>query len=181
MKCTACESGLLSPAYLDVMLACHTCDQCGGSLLKMVDYLHWKDRQGDFSPESPKDVVVSAEESPRALLCPVTGGLMTKYRISADTDHRLDLSVAINAVWIDKGEWDLLKADGLSLQVNRIFTNHWQRAIHDAESKETMQELYQRRFGEHYAELKKIRKSLALMPNKHEAMAYLSADDPYQP
>ncbi len=181
MKCTACGAGHLAPAYLDTMLPCHTCNECGGSLLKMIDYLRWKDEQSDEVSKEPMPVEIDASETKRAMMCPKSGGLMTKYRISANTDHRLDFSAAINAVWLDSGEWDLLKANGLALRLNRIFTDHWQHDIHAQESAEVMRELYGRRFGEHYAELQAMRDKLQKMPDKHEAAAYLLADDPYQP
>lgn len=181
MKCTACKAGNLSPAYLDVLLPCHTCTGCGGSLLKMVDYFRWQDDAESLDLERNPPVDVLAEETTKALMCPKTGGVMTKYRISADTEHRLDFSAAINAVWLDSGEWGLLKQNGLALRLNRIFTDHWQHEIRDQESQETMRELYARRFGDHYQELQQMRAKLAELPDRHEALAYLSADDPYQP
>jgi Zn-finger nucleic acid-binding protein len=80
---------------------------------------------------------------------------MTKYRISADTQHRLDLSPTVNAVWLDKGEWNLIKEKGLATKLSDIFTDHWQHEILDAETSEVLQQLYARRFGDQYEEFQK--------------------------
>ncbi|MFT5611914.1 MAG: Zn-finger nucleic acid-binding protein [Arenicella sp.] len=56
------------------------------------------------------------------MVCPVSGRLMTKYRISKDIDHRLDLSPTASVIWMDKGEWGLLKEKGLAGKLNQIFT-----------------------------------------------------------
>lgn len=183
MKCTACKSGHLSPAYLDSLLPCHTCSHCGGSLLRMIDYFRWQEQGGLDEKEEVAvgevQINVDAEETSKAILCPKTGGLMTKYRISKDTDHRLDFSAPLNAVWMDKGEWDLLKKSGLVNRLNNVFTNHWQQDIRAQESVEVMEELYRRRFGAHYEALKECRNLLDTMAKRSEAVAYLMADDPY--
>ena len=181
MKCTACKSGTLIPAYLDSLLPCHTCDNCGGSLLRMVDYFRWQEQGGfkDSSKEKLAELDIEAEETSKAILCPKTGGLMTKYRISKDTDHRLDFSAPLNAVWMDKGEWDLLKQNGLAGRLNNVFTSHWQQEIRSQESAEVMEELYRRRFGKDYQALLEFRERLSEMENKSDAIAFLAADDPF--
>ncbi len=181
MKCTACGTGHLSPAYLDALLPCHTCSDCGGSFLKMIDYFRWQDDNEAIDITVNPPVTPTAEETRKAVICPQSGAIMTKYRISADTDHRLDFSAASNAVWIDKGEWALLKANGLAGRLNRIFTDHWQKEIRAEESLEVMTELYRRRFGEQYATIKEFRAVLQGAEDRNEILAYLMADDPYRP
>lgn len=190
MKCTVCTDGRLEPAYLEPLLPCHACSDCGGRLLRMMDYFRWQSdnqahgeglEQNADLPAVLVDEENGVEETKRAVICPKSGALMTKYRISADTDHRLDFSSASNSVWIDKGEWTLLKAGGLTGHLNRIFTSHWQHEIHSQESSEVMEELYKRRFGEHYSSLKAFRDVLDSMDDRNEAVAYLMAEDPYRP
>ncbi|GAA6136442.1 hypothetical protein NBRC116583_01890 [Arenicella sp. 4NH20-0111] len=181
MNCTACKKGVLSPAYLDVMLPSHACNECGGVFLRMIDYFRWQEDNENIDLVANPPVGIHAEETSTAILCPKTGVLMTKYRISKDTEHRLDFSAAANAVWMDKGEWELLKTAGLATRLNNLFTSHWQHDIHAQESSEVMRELYARRFGEHYAALSEFRAVLDAMDDKHEAIAYLMAEDPYKP
>jgi Zn-finger nucleic acid-binding protein len=146
----------------------------------LTDYLRWLEHND--KPEFVVDAgaVIKAEESEKALLCPKTGGLMTKYKISADSDHRLDYSPRINAVWMDAGEWELIKQKGLAGQLNKVFTDHWQKELVSQESAEILEGLYERRFGEHYAAIKAFREILDQLPERHEVLAYLMSDDPYE-
>ena len=180
MKCTSCNNGTLSPAYLEPQLPCHTCSNCGGDFLMLTDFLRWKSNN-EIPNSSIKSCEIKAEESSKALLCPKTRVLMTKYKISNDSDHRLDLSPSIDAVWMDKGEWALLKAKGLANNINLIFTDHWQQDIRSAESTDIMSVLYARKFGDHYSTLKEFRSVLDKFENRSAALAYLMAKDPYQP
>ena len=180
MKCTSCKQGNLIPAYLDYLFPCHTCSHCGGSLVMLSDYLRWlEDNENpDFIKSS--EAVVEAEETTSAMVCPKSKVLMLKYKISQHNDHRLDLSPAINAVWMDKGEWDLLKQEGLAGKLNEIFTDSWQRGIREAKASETLDMLYEKKFGANYDKVKEFKAVLDAMGNKSEVIAYLISDDPYK-
>ena len=145
------------------------------------DYLRWK----ELNPEAELFADITALESDndthQALRCPFTGGVMTKYRISKENDHHLDLSPKINAVWMDRGEWELLKSEGLAGKLNNIFTDHWQRQIRADESAEMLRVLYERRFGDFYADIKAFRAKLDNREDRSEIIAYLLAEDPYTP
>ncbi len=180
MKCSACDAGVLAPAYIEGLFPCHTCDSCGGSLVMMGDYLRWQDQHPDIDLKADPPLEVAAEETSKAMICPKTGGIMTKYRIAKDTDHRLDLSPSINAIWLDKGEWAILKEKGLASRLNNIFTDHWQHEIHSQESADVLDSLYRKKFGEHYDQLIAFRGLLETLENRSEAIAFLLSDDPYK-
>ncbi len=180
MKCSSCRTGTLNPSYLEGLFACHTCTDCAGNLIILSDFLRWQAQNPETDLTVNAGVEIEAQETSKAMICPKTGGLMTKYKISADTEHRLDLSPTINAIWLDKGEWALLKSKGLAHKLNTIFTNHWQHEIRDNEASEVLSALYQRKFGDRYDEVKQLRASLLSMENRSEVIAYLLADDPYE-
>ncbi|WLQ12264.1 zf-TFIIB domain-containing protein [Hahella aquimaris] len=179
MKCTSCNSGALKPGFLEDLLACHICDNCGGTLIYLQDYLRWLNSEHSLS-EVDFDLAVNAEDSKKALLCPKTGRLMLKYRISKNTDHRLDLSPEILAMWLDKGEWDLLKQEGLATKLNAIFTDPWQRKIRESKARDVFEALYEEEFGkEEYAKLREVREWLDKQSKQKSMIAYLLAKDPY--
>ena len=185
MKCTSCKSGKLLPAYLEGLFPCVTCSNCGGNLVMLADYLRWRETHQDSEFVRDTKAHIEADEAhdetSRAMICPMTGTIMTKYRISKDIDHRLDLSPTISAIWMDSGEWELLKKSGLAGKLNNIFTDHWQRGIHSAESADILQAMYQRLFGDQYEAVRAFRDNLNEMENRSEVIAYLLADDPYKP
>lgn len=146
----------------------------------LTDYLRWLEQNENPEFVSDSGAVAESEDTEAALFCPKTGSIMTKYRISTDSEHRLDFSPRINAVWMDAGEWELIKQKGLAGRLNNIFTDHWQKDLVSQESAEILAGMYKRKFGEHYDEIKAFRASLTDMPEKHEVLAYLMADDPYK-
>lgn len=181
LTCPSCKKGKLIPSFLDELFRCYTCDDCGGSLIYLTDYLHWLER--DSSEPGPKEPLIEKDinDSKSTMVCPVTGHMMLKYHISNETSHRLDLSPSISAMWLDKDEWDLIKKENLSRYLNNIFTEPWQRKVKSNCSTETFAEMYQEKFGESdYIKLKDIRAWLESSDNKQVMMAYLLTDDPYK-
>lgn len=181
MNCTHCKQGTLQPARLDDLFPCHTCDNCLGNWIYLADYLTWKETCGDCNVPIPEHNIVF-EETKKAILCPETGGIMIKYRISQNANCRLDLSPAVNGIWLNNGEWDLLKQEKLATELNHIFTEPWQKQIRDASAKATLDAIYASKFGqETYAELKRIREWLKNQNQRADMIGFLSAQDPYKP
>ena len=176
MKCSSCKVGTLEPAYFEGLFACHSCSHCGGDLILLGDYIKWQSNNvnDEIAPEASVDMV--AQETSRAMVCPLSGTLMTKYRIADDTEHRLDLSPAINAVWLDKGEWNLLKEKGLANKLATIFTNHWQRSIIAEERSALISDINQEKFGDKYKQINEFKALISELPNRSEVIAYLLAD-----
>lgn len=185
MKCTSCKIGNLVPGYLDNLFPSHNCNHCGGHFIMLNDYLHWREHVDVDALVSHEGVDISeikddVEDTKKALLCPVTGTIMLKYRISKDTSHRVDLSPSLNAIWLDKGEWDLIKAAGLADSLNKIFTAPFQRNIREESAAETLSESYRNQFGdEDYEKLKEIRTWLDSKDHRNLMVAYLAAREPY--
>ena len=180
MKCPSCKTGNLMHSHLEDMLPCCTCNQCSGHWLLLTDYLRWKDQAELSSTSSHEDAQIEVQDTKQALVCPVSGVLMLKYRISGQTSHRLDLSPGVNGIWLDKGEWELLKQEGLIDKLNHIFTAPWQRKLRAEQTKDTLSAVYAKQFGEEdYAKLQEVRQWLEQNPKKAYMLAYLVADNPY--
>ncbi|UYZ83227.1 zf-TFIIB domain-containing protein [Entomomonas sp. E2T0] len=182
MKCPSCQQGELKYSQLEEFLPCQTCNHCGGNWLLLIDYLSWQSvtKFAATTDETHTNTTIEADESSHALICPVTGTLMTKYRISSKSTHKIDLSTAANAIWLDKGEWVLLKQQGLSHKLNSIFTEPYQKHIREELASKTFEELYQHQFGkEAYQQLKTFRTWLDKQDKRAAMLAYLIAEDPY--
>ncbi|MCE8036112.1 MAG: TFIIB-type zinc ribbon-containing protein [Halomonadaceae bacterium] len=177
MKCTACDSGNLVPSFLDDLFRCHTCDNCGGNWILIEDYIGWKERHPEhvFSGES-----IEAEDSPGALICPMSGGIMRKFRVAKDNAHRLDYSARVGGVWLHKGEWEMLVAEGLAGNLNAILTDQWQHRIRKEKASESLENLYRSKFGDaDYEKACDIREWLHAHPHKCDIRAFLMADSPF--
>lgn len=184
MKCTICNAGELLPIRLTKDLHCLKCNNCEGNWIKLSDYLQWQEKQ-ESSAAVVDDigVEVDAIESKMALRCPETGGVMTKFRITSDTDHRIDWSTSAGAIWLDKGEWELLVAKGVADKMNRIFTDQWQKKIRTEIRRNSKEARYLKQFGEsNYSRLKLVRSWLHEQEDEDKAMmiAFLLAKDPFK-
>ena len=180
MKCTQCNTGTLRPGFIDSLFRAHICDNCGGNWILIEDFVSWREKNPEHQFNQDLQVEEEASESARALLCPVSGALMSKFRISSHNNHRLDYSAAVGGIWLDKGEWELLKEAGVAGSLNHIVTRSWQHQLREKTAKEHFDELYRAKFGEEaYTKIKELRRWLQAQPNKADLRNYLLAEDPY--
>ena len=180
MQCTQCKQGQLIPSFLDDLFRAHTCNHCGGNWIMIEDFVSWKERNQAYEFELVSDVSEDTSDTKKALLCPVTGGIMRKFKIAASTDHRVDYSAQVGGIWLDKGEWELLKAEGVAGALNNVVTQQWQKKIREENTASHFAEIYAAKFGETtYKEVKALREWLNAQPNKADLRAYLLAEDPY--
>jgi Zn-finger nucleic acid-binding protein len=178
MKCTSCKSGQLLPSFIEGQFRAHTCSNCEGNWILVEDYVSWKERNPQFSFKEGS--TCEAEDTKTALLCPASGLIMRKLRLSSNTVHRIDYSASVGGVWLDKGEWELLREEGLAGSLNSVLTAHWQRNIRLDSTKDNFSEIYKDKFGQDsYDKVKELRAWLAVQSNKADLRAYLLAEDPY--
>ena len=180
MNCTKCKSGVLQPSFLDGLFRAHTCSGCGGNWILVEDFVAWKEQNSEFQFAADHTVTEDTEDTKKALLCPVTGTIMRKFKITAGTDHRVDYSAPGGGIWLDKGEWDLLKSEQVAGTLNNVVTQHWQKQIQRESSASNLSAIYSQKFvEENYEKVKAIRAWLINQPNKADLRAYLLAEDPY--
>jgi Zn-finger nucleic acid-binding protein len=120
MKCPSCKNDKLIPSFLEGLFRAHTCSDCGGNWLLIEDYVAWKERNSEHS--FVKEEAFEIDDAKNALLCPMTGTIMQKYKVSNSSEHRLDYSPSVGGVWLDKGEWQYLKEHNLAGSLNKVFT-----------------------------------------------------------
>jgi Zn-finger nucleic acid-binding protein len=180
MKCTSCNESNLMPSFIDNLFRAHNCNHCGGNWILIEDFLSWKEKNPEYSFAENIEYGEELEESAKALLCPVTGALMSKFRMSSKTKHRVDYSLSVGGIWLDAGEWELLKEEGLAGSLNILVTQSWQKKIRTETTKNNFSDIYAEKFGaESYAKIKEVRQWLQAQPQKADLRAYMLADDPY--
>lgn len=178
MKCPSCKSHTLSPSFIDGLFRSHHCENCNGDWVLIEDYVGWVER--NKSELEQKEAVYTLEDSKNALICPVTGTIMQKFRINNDSTHKLDYSPRVGGVWLDAGEWEYLKSQGIACSLNKIFTDQWQKQLRDNDTKSTLEQLYIKKFGEaDYKKVKELREWMNNKATRSELRAYLMAEDPY--
>jgi Zn-finger nucleic acid-binding protein len=181
MLCTVCKQGKLTYTYLEDSLPCHQCVACRGHWIKLDAYLNWLGRRDANEDRLEKSgFEVNSADSRQVLICPETGSLMLKFKVSNHMDCHIDYSSACAGVWLDTGEWEVLKQAGLVFQLNQIATDVWQSRLRKERAKKVFEEKYEGLFGaEDHQKLKELKTWLADKDKAREMLAYLSSKNPY--
>ncbi|WP_087018509.1 zf-TFIIB domain-containing protein [Thaumasiovibrio subtropicus] len=181
MKCPQCREGQLMPNFIDAQFRAHQCDSCRGDWILIEDFVTWREHNPDYEFAPMFNVEEDEiDDTTKAMMCPATGTFMRKFRITAQSGHRLDYSSAVGGIWLDNGEWELLKKEGVAGRLNAIVTNSWQQKLRETSAQESFSDIYHAKFGQDdYSKLRDIREWLATHPQKADLRAYLLAEDPY--
>jgi len=182
MKCVKCSNEELHPATLEEGLACQHCDSCGGSWVKMNDYILWHDQHTQEPNLGISQEDVAVEDTAAVLICPQCNQIMGKFRVSADLEHRMDQCANCGGFWLDKGEWKYLQRFNLHTRINTIFTENWQRKIREETFKRNAEKRYLTKFGVvTYQQVKELKDYLIGNPFKNRVIAFLMNPDPKVP
>jgi Zn-finger nucleic acid-binding protein len=178
MNCLCCKNIVLEPRELEQGLLVAGCPNCEGTLITLMNYRYWMDKNGDATVRELHDASDISMDVPvvvaSARSCPKCSRLMTKYQIGATTDHQLDLCGSCDEAWLDKGEWQLLKALDLYGKLPKIFTDAWQRNIRKARQEASLQERYEKLIGvDDFAKAKEFKSWVYKHPHKEAIKQFL--------
>ncbi|MBT8045393.1 MAG: hypothetical protein KJO79_10620 [Verrucomicrobiae bacterium] len=164
----------LEPVTLDDALTAFRCPETGGHWIPLENYWDWKSTHPDGTSENdPSPEPPSGEFDDCVKLCPVTGTIMTRYRVGVDIDFRVDRSIT-GGIWLDGGEWEVLQAGNLHRELHRIFTAPWQKAVRTLEQAAHYDTMLETHLGEDlYKRLSSLREDLREHPARGEALAFL--------
>ena len=129
MNCYSCEGWRLRPIRLEHGLPARGCHRCGGVHIDLLAYRSWLESMPELPEDTGGDAPVEASDNAKALVCQRCSRVMVKYRVSSDTDNFIDLCAACDDVWLDEGEWRLLRSLHLAGHLTQIMTEPWQRHV----------------------------------------------------
>lgn len=183
MKCPLCRENILEQSELTSGLVTYSCNNCKGSWLRFDDYMNWLNeaRTNTFEVEDIQDEnFIPVPDSKQAKLCPDCGRILLKYLVNNSLDFYLDHCGNCNGVWLDQSEWESLRRNGIHKEINKFFTNPWQSHIRADILKERLDKKYLEKFGvEDYEKLKNIKTWLDNNNKRHDILAFLMDEDPY--
>ncbi|MDQ1815659.1 zf-TFIIB domain-containing protein [Massilia sp. CCM 9210] len=173
MICPACGGRHFAPVRIEGGLPAERCADCHGAWVELERYRLWRKNMPQLAAPEYAGEISEVNEPVR--VCPSTGRLMTRIKVSNDNPLRLDFSAMAQAVWLDKGEWERLLAMGLHDQLDAIVSERWQSDLKRAASRERAEHAMRLRFGDAaYEQLAQMRAWLAQQPNQTEMMAFLN-------
>ena len=174
MLCPVCSTQQFSSVSIAGGLPAEQCSGCGGVWVALERYRDWRAHMPDLLEAVVPGELQDANGAVR--LCPVTGRLMTRVRVSNDDGLLLDYSSAGQGVWLDQGEWERLIGLGLHDVLDAVVSDKWQAGLRLAASRERTEKAMRLRFGDAgFDELERIRAWLDGQANRSEMLAFLNA------
>lgn len=173
MKCCHCKTTSLEPKELEPGLLAAACPDCNGALLPLMNYRYWSEHNPTVSTTSTK----LSTEATGAKQCPKCQGLMTKFRLGPDTQNRLELCVHCDEVWLDAGEWELVKQLDLHGKLSSVFTDAWQRNIRKQKEIANIHHHFAKLIGEQdFARIEDFKNWLEHHPHKADIKHYINTN-----
>jgi len=178
MQCPKCRNTRLQASKVEDGLPAMGCPACAGSLLSLLYYRDWVERNeppvadGELATE-----VVEEADAKMALACPKCSGLMTKFSVSGALASRIDLCGRCDEAWLDGGEWQLLKSLELAHKLPAVFTEQWQRRVRSEKMAQLKRERLEQQVGAADAtRAAEIKGWLAEHPQRATLLQFLASD-----
>ncbi len=165
MICPSCKHGMLKPTKIAAGLPAMCCNKCGGYLLSMLSYRMWIEDNPQLAEQQQKTEELG--ETSKTIICPKCQRLMTKYRISNETQNKLDSCGNCAELWIDTGEWALLLSLGLVDKISSILSQPWQSGVRQQENEAAYELRHEAIMGEEeYSKVRTFRDWANQHPHK---------------
>ena len=182
MLCSACNKGTLLPVKIDNGgPACYQCNECGGTLLSISPYMEWVRAQrasaGEVAQAEAGLFDGDATDSKRALPCPKCNRLMLRFNVLADKAHGLDFCFHCDEVWLDRGEWQYLKAQGLHTRITAVPTDPYQRKLREQAMRDSALQRFRTAVGEEaFGEVQRFATWLKDQPARDAILRHLTGE-----
>jgi Zn-finger nucleic acid-binding protein len=180
IRCTCAAQGRFKALELAPGLPARQCEACESALVSVGDYKRWRDKtmtsvEGYAALAEVIHGIVSTEESPGVRVCPHCSRLMQRLRVSAQQpSFRIDRCGPCQMVWLDRGEWDALSDSGLSMHLDEVLSDAWQRQLSESAQRSRHEAVLRARLGDDCVEeMTRIRAWLDQQPKRDEVLALL--------
>ncbi|MCO7225231.1 zf-TFIIB domain-containing protein [Pleionea sp. CnH1-48] len=171
MQCPSCVESYLRPVKLTDSFPAYHCLACEGYLIDILNYRMWR----DSNPQSveAKSSIKVIEDTSNAVHCPRCDKFMAKYRISHETDNRLDVCNHCSSIWFDGGEWHILAKLGLEDKIPEIISEPWQVNIKKTIAQQSIDGKFQQLLGDDFNKTKDFAEWIKQHPKQDVVFDYL--------
>lgn len=176
-QCPQCADSTLVHTMLTDNLAAYSCGKCLGTLVSLVAYRAWRESAAGTEQRRATSTAVpdiDVADSTSAKKCPKCRSLMSKYRLSADRNNRLDYCPHCEEIWLDDGEWQLVEGLVTSGDFTRIFTQSWQHAVRAGVTGAMEEHRLRELLGTDHDRVAQFSEWLQTQPARTEILAWLS-------
>jgi Zn-finger nucleic acid-binding protein len=145
-SCPACGENPLRTRVLEApAFRAEACERCGGMWVSEPSYRDWMAQRPHQEKDAQAELpVIEPNEVPMLRKCPACASILGRYRVGHGVPFTIDRCYHCRGVWLDRHEWDVLRARDLVSDLYAIFTDEWQSEIRRRERDEK-EEAYRRR------------------------------------
>lgn len=118
----------LTPTELEPGLKVWVCPESDGVWIDGESYRAWIARPDADAPAEPATDPTAADTD-RVLISPRTGRLMVKCLVDLGLAFRIDYDTSFGGFWLDRGEFERLRAEGLHRRLHHVVSESWQRKL----------------------------------------------------
>lgn len=174
--CPQCDHSILVHTLLTDDLAAYSCGKCLGTMVSLVAYRVWREKQarGALRATPAAEADLEPPDSIGAKKCPKCRSLMSKYRIRSDKANRLDYCPHCEEIWLDEGEWELVEGLIASGEFTKVFTQAWQYAVRAQVTTAMEEQRLRELLGDEYERVAQFAEWLQSQPAKQEVLARLA-------
>ena len=174
--CPQCDHSILVHTLLTDDLAGYSCGKCLGTLVSLVAYRAWREKQDKAALRATPAAEPDSEppDSIGAKKCPKCRSLMSKYRIRSDKTNRLDYCPHCAEIWLDEGEWELVEGLVAAGEFTKVFTQAWQYAVRAGLTTAMEEQRLRDLLGNDYERVVQFAEWLQSQPSKQEILARLA-------
>ncbi len=161
---------------LESGLEAYRCMDSGGHYIPSQAYLQWLQQQPARLPHLPEPAAPAelAADSSKALFCPESGTLMSRFKVGHGFAFSIDRSIT-GGIWLDGGEWEALRQRNFHDEIHLVFTAPWQKHVRSAQAQATYEETLKSSIGPNLLErLTALRSELMNHPHRNLALSYLT-------
>ncbi|MGI1677131.1 MAG: hypothetical protein K6L75_00215 [Cellvibrionaceae bacterium] len=148
MNCPKCNEPTLKATELETGLVAAECSSCHGNLISLFSFRFWSSNLDLKTSPHINNLPIESDDSNKVIICSKCSRIMLKYRIGLDQKNKLDLCSNCDDVWLDKGEWRLLKNLGIHTQLAQITTEVWQKGLRKQRQWNIEKSRYEKILGE---------------------------------
>ena len=180
MKSPATSEVELVMSELVIGLTSWRCPVSGGHWVPAPSYWRWhaqlppklkEPNQKPIEKIHPPDIESQIERP--ALICPESNCLLVRYKVGGIGIY-IDRSPISGGIWLDPGEWSLLKENNIHASLHEIFTSSYQKRILKEEAHDALMHKFYTDLGEEVAEdLVHLAEWLKLHPKRRRIIAWL--------
>ncbi|MFW2177296.1 MULTISPECIES: hypothetical protein [unclassified Moraxella] len=179
MFCYQCKTESLKPTKLDLGLPALRCEKCHGTHLDLLTYRAWsEDNASSIEADKQSDEPVVIDEltnTENALICQHCHKFMLKYRINNEHNNTINVCHTCYDVWLDQGEWELLKQLKIQDKLTEIMSEPWQKDLREQAKEQAVSEHYHQLLGDDFERVSEFGKWLDSHPKRAEIRSLLFA------